>query len=37
MEVLEDWRQYLLGAKHRVEVWMDHLNLMYFKQANKLN
>ena len=37
MEALEDWRQYLLGAKHRVEVWMEHLNLTYFKQANKLN
>ena len=37
MEALEDWRQYLLGAKHRVEVWTDHLNLTYFRQANKLN
>ena len=37
MEALEDWRQYFLGAKCRVEVWMDHLNLTYFKQANKLN
>ena len=31
------WRQYLLGAKHRVEVWTDHLNLTYFRQAQKLN
>ena len=30
MEALEDWRQYLLGVKHRVEVWTDHLNLTYF-------
>ena len=37
MEALEDWRQYLLGASHRVEVWTDHLSLTYFKQANKLN
>ena len=37
MEALEDWRQYLLGAKHRVEVWTDHLNLTYFRQAQKLN
>ena len=37
VEALEDWRQYLLGAKHRVEVWTDHLNLTYFRQANKLN
>ena len=37
MEALEDWRQYLLRAKHRVEVWTDHLNLTYFRQANELN
>ena len=37
MEALEDWRQYLLGAKHRVEVWTDHLNLTYFRRAQKLN
>ena len=37
MEALKDWRQYLLGAQHRVEVWMDHLNLTYFRQPNKLN
>ena len=37
MEALRDWRQYLLGARHRVEVWTDHLNLTYFRQPNKLN
>ena len=37
MEALKDWRQYLLGAKHKVEVWTDHLNLTYFRQPNKLN
>ena len=37
MEALKDWRQYLLGAKHQVEVWTDHLNLTYFRQPNKLN
>ena len=36
-EALKDWRQYLLGAKHQVEVWTDHLNLTYFRQPNKLN
>ena len=37
MEALKDWHQYLLGAKHSVEVWIDHLNLTYFRQAQKLN
>ena len=37
MEALKDWRQYLLGARHQVEVWTDHLNLTYFRQPNKLN
>ena len=37
MEALEDWCQYLLGAKHRVEVWTDHLSLTYFRQAQKLD
>ena len=36
MEALKDWRQYLLGAKHWVEVWTDQLNLTYFRQPNKL-
>ena len=37
MRALEDWQQYLLGAKHRVEVWMDHLNLTFFCSLQKLN
>ena len=37
MKALEDWRQYLLGAKHRVEVWTDHLNLTFFRSPQKLN
>ena len=27
----------MLGAKHRVEVWTDCLDLTCFRQANKLN
>ena len=37
MKALEDWRQYLLGAKHRVEVWTDNLNLTFFRSPQKLN
>ena len=30
MDSLEDWQQYLLGAKESVEVFTDHQNLQYF-------
>lgn len=34
---LEEWRQYLLGARHTFEIWSDHQNLTYFREARKLN
>jgi hypothetical protein len=34
---LEEWRNYLEGAKHPVEIWTDHKNLEYFRVAQKLN
>lgn len=34
---LEQWRHFLEGAKHPVEVWTDHRNLQYFKDAQNLN
>jgi hypothetical protein len=34
---LEEWRHYLEGAKHPVEIWTDHKNLEYFRVAQKLN
>ena len=37
MLALREWRQYLLGAKHPVEVWTDHKNLSYFKAPQDLN
>jgi hypothetical protein len=27
---LKEWRHYLEGAKHPVEIWTDHKNLEYF-------
>ena len=27
VDLLQDWRQYLLGAEHVFEVWSDHKNL----------
>jgi hypothetical protein len=34
---LEEWRQFLIGAEEEFEVWTDHLNLIYFRQPQKLN
>jgi len=34
---LEEWRHFLEGAQHLVEIWMDHKNLEYFMTAKKLN
>jgi hypothetical protein len=34
---LEEWRHYLEGARHPVEIWTDHENLEYFRVAQKLN
>ena len=37
IHVLEEWRHFLEGAQHPVEIWMDHKNLEYFMTAKKLN
>jgi hypothetical protein len=37
MRSLEEWRHFLEGAKHQVEIWTDHKNLEYFMTAKKLN
>ena len=37
MLVLWKWQQYLLGAKHQVEIWIDYKNLSYFKAPQDLN
>jgi hypothetical protein len=29
---LETWSHYLEGAQHKIEIWMDHKNLEYFKK-----
>ena len=34
---LEEWRHFLEGARHLVEIWTDHKNLEYFIIAKKLN
>jgi len=37
MRALEQWRHYLEGATHPVQVLTDHKNLEYFMTAQKLN
>ncbi len=37
MDSIEDWQQYLLGAKETVEVFTDYQNLQYFQKPQKLN
>jgi len=34
---LEEWRHFLEGATHPVEIWTDYKNLEYFMMAKKLN
>jgi hypothetical protein len=34
---LEEWRHYLEGARHPIEIWTNHTNLEYFRMAQKLN
>ena len=34
---LEEWRHFVEGAEHQVEIWTDHKNLEYFMTAKKLN
>ena len=36
IRALEEYRHYLEGHPERFEIWSDHLNLTYFKAAQKL-
>jgi len=37
IRALKEWRHFLEGATHPVEIWTDHKNLEYFMTAKKLN
>jgi len=37
IRALEEWRHFLEGVTHPVEIWTDHKNLEYFMTAKKLN
>ena len=34
---LEEWRHFLEGATHKIEIQTDHQNLIYFQEAQNLN
>ncbi|XDV28427.1 hypothetical protein PO909_031744 [Leuciscus waleckii] len=34
---LEEWKQWLEGAKHPFLIWTDHRNLTYIREAKRLN
>lgn len=36
IRALEEYRQHLEGHPHTIEIWSDHRNLTYFKNAQKL-
>jgi len=33
---LEEYRHYLEGYLHKIEIWSDHQNLIFFRTAQKL-
>ncbi|ESK95209.1 hypothetical protein Moror_4032 [Moniliophthora roreri MCA 2997] len=37
VRALMSWRHYLMGGKHPITILSDHKNLMFFKDAQKLN
>jgi len=37
VEALTKGRQYLLNTTEKFEVWMNHENLKYFREPQKLN
>ena len=37
MTSLDEWRHYLMGARHEFEIFTDHKNLEYFRKPQKLN
>jgi RNase H-like domain found in reverse transcriptase len=37
IQALEEWRHFLEGSKHQIEIWTDHKNLEYFRTSKKLN
>jgi hypothetical protein len=37
IKALGNWRHILIGTPHKIIVWMDHANLQYYRQPQKVN
>ena len=37
VQALEEWRHFLEGSQHPVEIWMDHKNLEYLWKSQNPN
>lgn len=37
IRALQEWRHYLLGAPHPVQVLLDHKSLTYYRDTHQLN
>jgi len=37
IRALQEWRHYIQGSNHETIVYLDHKNLTYFRNAQKLN
>jgi len=37
VEVLIEWRQYLLDIMEPFEIWINYKSLKYFRESHKLN
>ncbi|KAJ2927416.1 hypothetical protein H1R20_g9679, partial [Candolleomyces eurysporus] len=37
IRALREWRHYLQGSPHPITIYTDHLNLLYFRNPQKLN
>jgi hypothetical protein len=37
IRALREWRHYLHGSPHQVQIYSNHLNLLYFQKPQKLN
>jgi hypothetical protein len=37
IKALGNWQHLLIGMLHKIMVWMDHANLQYYRQPQKVN
>ena len=37
VKALEHWHTYLAGSPHKIKVFLDHMNLQYWRQPHKIS